>query len=131
MPARVLPGRGAPAMPAEPEAMAPAALQSFISGLGEKAQPEDLAQLRIGAVLRLRRAPRPSRGCTLEIIAPSGRSLGWLPREEEEALGPLADRVETIDVRVTGIVPAFQRPRVQIGLLLPAGATPEPATRVA
>jgi hypothetical protein len=103
-----------------PRSIAPALLHSFISGIGERAAPEDLAGLRIGLPLRLRRAARPSRGCALEILAPSGRPLGWLPREDAAVLEALDCVPDAAAVRVSGIVPAFQRPRVQIVIELPA-----------
>jgi hypothetical protein len=97
----------------------PSALHSFITGMGERAAVEDLARLRIAAPLRLQRAKRPSRGCSLEILTPEGQPLGWLPREDETALEMLGLDPVDLTVRVAGIVPAFQRPRVQIAILLP------------
>lgn len=95
-------------------------LHSFISGIGERAAPADLEELRIGAPLRLRRASRPSRGCSVEVLTREGRPLGWLPREDEAALDALCPDPADAEVRVVGIVPAFQRPRVQIDISAPA-----------
>ncbi|WP_431269771.1 hypothetical protein [Dankookia sp. P2] len=75
--------------------------------------------LRIGLPLRLRRVARPVRGFSIEITTEAGASLGWLPREDEEALEGLGILPETAAVRVVAIVPAFQRPRVRIEILLP------------
>ncbi|TCZ66683.1 hypothetical protein [Roseicella aquatilis] len=95
------------------------ALHSFISGMGERAAVEQLAGLRIGAPLRLRRIARPVRGCSVEILGPAGAPLGWLPREDEAALETLGLAPEEAELRVAALVPAFQRPRVQIQILLP------------
>ncbi|TDG27438.1 hypothetical protein [Paracraurococcus ruber] len=95
---------------------------SFISGIGERAAIEDLAGLRIGTPLRLRRSRRPTRGCSFEVVTAEGRPLGWLPREDEDALEAYGQNPEAAEVRVTGIVPAFQRPRVQIELAWPETA---------
>jgi hypothetical protein len=102
-------------------------LHSFISGIGERAAPEDLAQLRIGAPLRLRRAKRPSRGCAVEILGLSSRPIGWLPREDEAVLEALGLDPTVTAVRVAAIVPAFQRPRVQIEIELPESPVVAPA----
>lgn len=102
-------------------------LRSFISGMGERATLEDLTQLRIGTTLRLRRAARPSRGCAVEILTETGKPLGWLPREDEVALATLCADVAALPARVAGIVPAFQRPRVQVEILLPGAAIIVPA----
>lgn len=102
-------------------------LDSFISGMGEKAAPEDLARLRTGMALRLRRARRPSRGCAIEVVLPEGGALGWLPREDEAVLAAVGLDPATAAVRVAGIVPAFQRPRVQIEILLPERPAVAPA----
>jgi hypothetical protein len=97
-----------------------AALHSFISGIGERASLEELARLRIRTPLQLRRVSRPVRGCSVEIRTSSGSPLGWLPREDEGALEALGIDPDTATVRVAAIVPAFQRPRVRIEILLPA-----------
>ncbi|RAI56009.1 hypothetical protein DOO78_22990 [Roseicella frigidaeris] len=95
------------------------ALHSFITGIGERASLDELARLRIGTALRLRRASKPIRGCAVEIRSPAGSPLGWLPREDEAALEALGIDPDTATVRVAAIVPAFQRPRVRIQILLP------------
>src|SRR4051794_34446262 len=102
------------------------ALDSFISGVGERAALEDLAGLRIGTPLRLRRALRPSRGCAFEILASGGRPLGWLPREDATVLEAQGIDPTGLYARVAAIVPAFQRPRIRIEILVP-----EPVTEVA
>ena len=103
-----------------PETPQSSMLRSFIAGMGEAAKMEDLARLRIGAALGLRRAARPHRGCAIEIMALGGGPLGWLPREDEEVLVATGADLATTTVRVIGIVPAFQRPRIQIEVSLPA-----------
>ena len=60
-----------------------------------------------------------SRGCSIEILAAGGGPLGWLPREDEQVLEAVGADLDTMPVRVIGIVPAFQRPRIQIELVLP------------
>ncbi|MFC7477035.1 hypothetical protein ACFQS7_21900 [Dankookia sp. GCM10030260] len=95
------------------------ALHSFISGVGDRAMPAALAQLRIGLPLRLRRVAKPVRGFSVEILTEAGAALGWLPREDEEALTSLGVEPETAVLRVVALVPAFQRPRVRIEILLP------------
>lgn len=102
-----------------PESLPQPALHSFISGVGERARPATLAELRIGLPLRLRRVARPVRGFSIEIVTEAGAALGWLPREDEEALESLGVVPETAAIRVVAIVPAFQRPRVRIEILLP------------
>ena len=102
-----------------PENLPQPALHSFISGVGDRATPAALAALRIGLPLRLRRVARPVRGFSIEITTEAGAALGWLPREDEEALEALGVLPETAAVRLVAIVPAFQRPRVQIEILLP------------
>jgi hypothetical protein len=101
-------------------------LDSFISGVGERAAMDDLAWLRFGSVLRLRRALRPSRGCVFEILAPGGGPLGWLPREDAAVLEAYDLDPAALTARVAAIVPAFQRPRIRIEILLP-----DPAAEVA
>ncbi len=105
----------------------PEALDSFIAGVGERAALEDLAGLRIGTPLRLRRAPRPSRGCAFEILASGGRPLGWLPREDAAVLEAHGVDPAGLFVRVAAIVPAFQRPRIRIQILVPDLAEVAPA----
>jgi len=102
-----------------PDSHTQPALHSFISGVGERAKPEALGELRIGLLLRLRRVARPVRGHSIEIVTESGAALGWLPREDEDALEALGIDAATAAVRVVAIVPAFQRPRVRIEIPLP------------
>jgi len=102
-----------------PDRIPQPALHSFISGVGERATLDALAGLRIGSPLRLCRAARPVRGCSIEIQTLAGIPLGWLPREDEGALEALGIEADTTVVRVAAIVPAFQRPRVRIEILLP------------
>lgn len=110
-----------------PDALAAPALDSFIAGVGERAAPDDLARLRCDAALRLRRATRPSRGCAFEILTRDGVPLGWLPREDAEALATFGLDPAALLARVAAIVPAFQRPRIRIEILLPVSAVPPAA----
>jgi hypothetical protein len=110
-----------------PDSSRQPALHSFISGVGDRATPGALAQLRIGLPLRLHRVAKPIRGFSIGIMTEAGAALGWLPREDEDALESLGIRPETAAVRVVAIVPAFQRPRVRIEILLPEAPEPEAA----
>ncbi|MDO9712420.1 hypothetical protein [Paracraurococcus lichenis] len=114
-------------MPIGIAAAVPALFHSFISGIGERAAPTDLARLRPGLTLALRRAGRPQRGFSIEVILPEGAPLGWLPREDEAALEALGLAPDAATVRVAGIVPAFQRPRVHIEIAGPAMPAVVPA----
>jgi hypothetical protein len=102
-----------------PESPPQPALHSFISGVGERASAAALAELRIGLPLRLRRVARPVRGCSIEILTEAGAALGWLPREDEDALEAMGLAPEGLAPRVVALVPAFQRPRVRIEIRLP------------
>lgn len=95
------------------------ALCSFVAGVGACAALETLARLRCGIPLRLRRAARPNRGCAFEVLTTDGGVLGWLPREDAEVLEAYGLDPSTLPARVSAIVPAFQRPRIRIDVLVP------------
>ena len=86
-----------------PENLPQPALHSFISGVGDRATAAALAELRIGLPLRLRRVAKPVRGFSIEITTEAGAALGWLPREDEEALEALGVLPETAAVRLVAI----------------------------
>jgi len=92
---------------------------SFVAFIGERAAAADLDALRIGARLRLRLARAAFRGCAVEVLTAEGHPLGWLPREEADALAAAGVPPEAAAVRIMALVPAFQRPRIQVEVSLP------------
>lgn len=80
----------------------------LLGGLGD--DPAALAQLRIGACLNLRHERRQVEVCTQE----DGRPLGHLPFDDARAIAELIRSGTVVRARVTGVVPAFRRPRVQL-----------------
>jgi hypothetical protein len=103
-------------------------LHSFLAGTGELADPGVLSALRIGAPLALERgraAPRFGGRSRIEVRTPEGRALGYLPPDDEQLLASLLDAGASVMVRVRGMFPAFQRPRVQLELeIVPAATDP-------
>jgi hypothetical protein len=101
-------------------------LQSFLAGTGELADPRALASLQIGASLSLQRGRAASRfggRSRIEVRTPEGRALGYLPPDDEQVLASLLDAGASATVRVCGLVPAFQRSRVQLEIeVVPATA---------
>lgn len=101
-------------------------LHSFLAGTGELADLGVLSSLRVGAPLTLQRrraAPRFGGRSRLEVHTPDGHALGYLPPEDGDLLARLLEAGGSATVRVRGLVPAFQRPRVQLEIrLMPAGA---------
>ena len=92
-------------------------LHSFLAGTGELGDLGALAALQVGAPLTLQRgraAPRFGGRSRIEVRTPEGRALGYLPPEDEQLLAGLLDAGTFAMVRVRGLVPAFQRPRVQL-----------------
>jgi hypothetical protein len=92
-------------------------IDTFLAGTGEMADPAALTSLRIGARLGLRlgRAARRGGGRALvEVHAEDGRALGYLPTGDAEAVAGLLDAGASATARVRGMVPAFQRQRVQL-----------------
>lgn len=92
-------------------------MDTFLAGTGELADPKALTSLRIGARLGLRlgRATRMGGGRSIvEVHAEDGRALGYLPTGDAEAVAGLLDAGVSATARVRGMVPAFQRSRVQL-----------------
>lgn len=93
-----------------------------IGGLGDDAA--SLAWLSVGARLLLRRRPQtpqtapPAGGqCSrVEVRAPDGRLLGHLPPDDANAVVALLDAGASATARVSALVPAFRRPRVQLAI---------------
>jgi hypothetical protein len=84
-------------------------METYLAGIGELADPAALARLRVGARLDLRRRRR------VEVRAPDGRPLGYLPPGEAQAVAALMEAGAPAVARVTAVVPAFRRwPRVHL-----------------
>jgi hypothetical protein len=82
-------------------------METYLAGIGELADPAALARLRVGARLDLRRR--------VEVRAPDGRPLGYLPPGEAQAVAELMEAGAPAVARVTAVVPAFRRwPRVHL-----------------
>ncbi|MBX6743881.1 MAG: hypothetical protein IRY87_17740 [Acetobacteraceae bacterium] len=84
--------------------------------------------LHVGARLDVRRTrfcQGPSRPIgpagRLEVRAPDGRALGYLPPDDTRAVAELLDAGARATARVTGLVPAFQRLRVQLEIEVEPG----------
>lgn len=97
-----------------------AAGMTYLLGLGELGDdPASLAWLHVGARLLLRRRlktePRAwaKRSC-VEVRAPDGRLVGQLPPDDAEAVASLLDAGVLLTARVSALVPAFRRQRVQL-----------------
>lgn len=93
---------------------------TYLLGLGEQGdEPASPGWLHVGARLLLRRRPRTGpragakRGC-VEVRAPDGRLVGQLPPDDAEAVAPLLDAGVFVTARVSALVPAFRRQRVQL-----------------
>jgi hypothetical protein len=96
---------------------------TYLLGLGELGDdPASLAWLRVGARLPLRRRPRAAvsgaggQGRFVEVRAPDGRPLGYLPSDDALAIAELLDAGMSAEARVSAVVPAFRRPRVQLAI---------------
>lgn len=110
---------------------------TYLVGLGELTDdPEALASLRVGARLGLRRDPAlERRGAAggwcrrIEVYAPKGRGVGYLPTDDARAVAELLDTGAPVTARVTALVPAFQRTRVQLVIEVgqAAASAPGPA----
>jgi hypothetical protein len=102
-----------------------AVTDTYLLGMGEMAEPAALSSLRVGARLELRRARvKAARGRgRIEVRWPDGRALGYLPPEDARPVEDLWDAGAAASVRVTALVPAFQRPRVLLRIE-PGAAAP-------
>ena len=97
-----------------------AAGTTYLLGLGEPGDdPASLAWLHVGARLllcrRTKTEPRAwaKRSC-VEVLAPDGRLVGQLPPDDAEAVASLLDAGVFVTARVSALVPAFRRQRVQL-----------------
>jgi hypothetical protein len=80
-----------------------------------------LAWLHVGARLLLRRRPQTSRRAGgqhrgVEVCALDGRLLGHLPPDDANAVAALLDDGVPATARVSALVPAFRRQRVQLAI---------------
>jgi hypothetical protein len=95
---------------------------TYLLGLGELGDdPGSLAWLRVGSrlVLRRRRHTAPgagARGRLVEVRAPDGRPLGHLPPDAALSVAELLDAGVSATARVSALVPAFRRQRVQLAI---------------
>jgi hypothetical protein len=92
-------------------------IHTFLAGSGEMADAAALASLHVGARLGLRLGRTPTRTGSrsiVEVRALDGRTLGYLPPGDAEAVAGVLASGSTVSARVRGLVPAFQRPRVQL-----------------
>lgn len=87
-----------------------------------------LGCLHVGARLDVRRGgpgqtPRRAVGplSALEVRAPDGRALGYLPPDDSRAVAALLDAGARATARVTALVPAFRRLRVQLEIEVEPG----------
>jgi hypothetical protein len=91
---------------------------TFLAGTGELADPGALTSLQVGARLSLRVGRRPRLGqggrSVVEVRAEDGRALGYLPSGDAEFVADLLGTGTSAMARVSGMVPGFQRPRVQL-----------------
>ena len=84
-------------------------IATYLLGTGSlAADPAALAHLHAGAHLTLRRTH------CIEVCAPDGCALGYLPSDEAHLVAALMDTGAAVTARVTAVVPAFWRPRVQL-----------------
>lgn len=97
---------------------------TYLAGLGEAgAGQSSLGWLRVGARLTLRRvspdAGRPqARLCRseIEVQAPDGRALGYLPPDDSHAVAEVIASGLPATARVTALVPNLHRPRVHLSI---------------
>ena len=93
---------------------------TYLLGLGEPGDdPASPARLRVGARLllcrRSRTGPRAGakRNC-VQVRTLAGHLVGQLPPDDAEAVAPLLDAGVSVTARVSALVPAFLRQRVQL-----------------
>ncbi len=87
-------------------------IDTYLLGTGEASDPTALAALCAGTRLDL----RPGRWRRVEARAPDGRTLGYLPPDDALAVTPLLEVGAPAVARVTAVVPAFRRARVQLAI---------------
>jgi hypothetical protein len=88
-------------------------IDSFLLGTGTiRKDAVSLEWLHVGARLHL----RPKGRSRIEVRAPDGRALGWLPPEDAQAVTELMDEGAVATARVRGLIPAFGRSRVQLAI---------------
>ncbi len=99
-----------------------AVASTYLLGTGEMGDPAALGGLRAGARLRLRRA-RAIAGRAhprVEVRSLDNRPLGYLPPEDAQSVADLLDAGRAASAHVTGLIPAFGRPRVLLDIQLEA-----------
>ena len=97
---------------------------TYLLGLGELSKdPAALFSLQVGARLRQGLGLPSARGAAaagwrrlVEVRAPTGRPVGYLPPDDAWAVAGLLNKGARVTARVTALVPAFQRPRVQLAI---------------
>ena len=95
---------------------------SYLLGLGDWSNdPVTLAWLRVGTRLALCREPHAASGAcgpqrSVAVRAPDGRLLGRLPPDDALAVGELLESGVPAVARVSALVPAFRRQRVQLAI---------------
>jgi len=95
---------------------------TYLLGLGElDDDPEAHAWICVGSRLVLRHRPhtasRTGSSCLqVEVSAPDGRPLGYLPPDDACAVAELLDAGLSAVARVSALVPAFRRQRVQLAI---------------
>jgi hypothetical protein len=97
---------------------------TYLAGLADTALGQSsLDWLRIGTFLPLRRVPgtagrRQGRSwhSAVEVQAPDGRLLGFLPFSDSEAVADAIDAGLPATARVTALVPSRHRPRVHLAI---------------
>jgi hypothetical protein len=97
---------------------------TYLAGLGDTALGQSsLDWLRVGTCLPLRRVldtPGRRQGrnwhSAVEVQAPDGRLLGFLPFSDSEAVANAIDAGLPAAARVTALMPSRHRPRVHLAI---------------
>jgi len=98
---------------------------TYLLGLGELADdPKALASLSVGARFPLRQGRSSARkgGAAdgglrgVEVCTVDGRALGYLPSDDARPVAALLGSGAPATARVTALVPAFRRLRVQLAV---------------
>ena len=114
---------------------------TYLLGVAEGGgDPASIVSLRVGGRLLLRnrsQAARPE-GATrsrVEVRTRDGRLVGQLPPDDADAVAELLDAGVLATARVSALVPAFRRQRVQLAIEVERMAgevvSPRPATELA